>query len=259
MKEWFSETRLCLQCGSPFRLHIHPGPQSKYCSDRCRRDHDNWLKTHFDEYETARTIYDKVCEHCGAEFRHYREDQRYCSPECGHLSARTLKGTLRDCVICGAEYEPHNKDQSCCSKPCQMKASQKVLYTKTVEKVCERCGSKYDMTVNAHNSKYCTACKDELYGSNGPQNRARKWGVEYEPINNVEVFARDHWACGICGERVDRRVKYPDPMSASVDHIVPISCGGGHVWSNVQCSHLGCNSSKYNKSENSQLRLELSA
>lgn len=202
----------------------------------------------------------KECLHCKEEFLSDHKSAVYCSPECRCLAARTLKGTLRECVICGAEYEPHSKGQSCCSRPCQMKATHKIIHNRTTEMVCVTCGAEYDVAVSAaHSSKYCTVCRDNLYSHNGPQNRARKWGVEYEPINNAEVFARDHWTCGICGERVDQRVKYPDPMSASVDHIVPISCGGGHVWSNVQCSHLGCNSSKYNKSENSQLRLELSA
>lgn len=33
-------------------------------------------------------------------------------------------------------------------------------------------------------------------------------------------------------------------MSASVDHIVPLSRGGEHSMNNVQCAHLSCNCSK---------------
>ena len=32
--------------------------------------------------------------------------------------------------------------------------------------------------------------------------------------------------CGICGKPVDKELKYPHPLSACVDHIVPIAKGG---------------------------------
>lgn len=64
--------------------------------------------------------------------------------------------------------------------------------------------------------------------------RARRHGVPYEPINRRVVFDRDGWICGICGGPVDE-------ADASLDHIIPMSVGGGHLYANVQCSHLRCN------------------
>lgn len=54
--------------------------------------------------------------------------------------------------------------------------------------------------------------------------------------------------CGICGKPVDKRLKYPDPMCATVDHIIPID-KGGHPSdiSNLQLSHLTCNRQKSDK------------
>jgi hypothetical protein len=66
-------------------------------------------------------------------------------------------------------------------------------------------------------------------------------GERFAPI---EVFERDGWTCGPCMRPVDPAIAWPDPMSASVDHIVPLSRGGAHALANVQCAHLGCNSSK---------------
>lgn len=37
---------------------------------------------------------------------------------------------------------------------------------------------------------------------------------------------------------------WPDPMSASVNHIVPLSQGGSHTLANAQCAYLTCNCSK---------------
>ena len=65
-----------------------------------------------------------------------------------------------------------------------------------------------------------------------------------EPIVNAEIFERDGWICQLCDAPVDRLLSYPDPGSASLDHIMPLSRGGHHVRSNVQLAHLFCNLSK---------------
>lgn len=65
-----------------------------------------------------------------------------------------------------------------------------------------------------------------------------------EPIVPADVHARDGWTCRLCGGPIDPEVAWPDPMSASVDHIVPLAAGGAHTMANVQSAHLGCNSRK---------------
>ena len=48
--------------------------------------------------------------------------------------------------------------------------------------------------------------------------------------------------CAICGKPVDKTLKYPDRMSATVDHIIPIA-KGGHPSDidNLQLAHFICN------------------
>lgn len=58
--------------------------------------------------------------------------------------------------------------------------------------------------------------------------------------------------CGICGQPVDKSLKYPHPMSATIDHIIPVNGPGGlqgHPSSleNLQLSHFSCNRQKSNK------------
>jgi 5-methylcytosine-specific restriction endonuclease McrA len=60
----------------------------------------------------------------------------------------------------------------------------------------------------------------------------------------VDVHTRDGWACQLCYQPIDQSIAWPDPMSPSVDHVVPLSRGGAHALHNVQSAHLGCNSSK---------------
>ena len=54
--------------------------------------------------------------------------------------------------------------------------------------------------------------------------------------------------CAICGKRVDKKLKYPHPMSATVDHIIPVSKGGHPSdLSNLQLAHFHCNRQKSDK------------
>lgn len=54
--------------------------------------------------------------------------------------------------------------------------------------------------------------------------------------------------CAICGMPIDRALRFPDPMSATVDHIIPI-IKGGHPSdpANLQAAHLICNQMKASK------------
>lgn len=80
--------------------------------------------------------------------------------------------------------------------------------------------------------------------------RCQKWGVSYARVRRADVFKRDKWTCQLCGEPIpngpDRR-RWPDPLSPSIDHRLPLSKGGNHEWSNVQASHARCNIVKSNR------------
>lgn len=54
--------------------------------------------------------------------------------------------------------------------------------------------------------------------------------------------------CGICGQPVDKSLKYPHPMAPCIDHIIPID-RSGHPSdiNNLQLAHWKCNRAKANK------------
>lgn len=60
-------------------------------------------------------------------------------------------------------------------------------------------------------------------------------------VSAVDLDALWIGVCPLCGDELDRTIKYPDPLSASVDHIVPLSLGGTHEQANLQWTHLVCN------------------
>ena len=60
------------------------------------------------------------------------------------------------------------------------------------------------------------------------------------------LYEQDH--CAICGQLIDKSLKTPDPMSAEVDEIVPLSLGGSPISAeNLQLVHRRCNQRKSNR------------
>lgn len=71
--------------------------------------------------------------------------------------------------------------------------------------------------------------------------RARRASVFVEHVDPAVVFDKANGICGLCRWTVTRDEAW------HVDHIVPISKGGAHSYSNVQLSHARCNLSKGSK------------
>lgn len=70
--------------------------------------------------------------------------------------------------------------------------------------------------------------------------------MEFERNRKKVLVSED--ICAICGKKVDKKLKYPHPMSATVDHIIPVS-KGGHPSDieNLQLAHFYCNRQKSDK------------
>ena len=67
-----------------------------------------------------------------------------------------------------------------------------------------------------------------------------------DAIDRDKLGERDGWICGLCSEPIDPVCKYPDPFSASIDHVIPLGpkFKGTHTWDNVQIAHNRCNVTK---------------
>lgn len=124
--------------------------------------------------------------------------------------------------------------------------------------LCVDCGKL--MRGVSKQQKRCQPCASEQRKINGKNrdktkvkiksaiSRARKYyDGPYDDIDPVFVLQRDNFMCGICGEKIYPRHKWPHPLSPSIDHIVPLSRGGLHSFDNVQASHKTCNLRKGNR------------
>jgi len=94
----------------------------------------------------------------------------------------------------------------------------------------------------------------EKYRFYSRKRRALKRNSKHEPYTDNYIFERDGWICCICGRKVNKRLKHPNPLSKSIDHIIPISKGGADAPHNLQTSHLRCNQLK-SAGAGGQLRL----
>ena len=197
----------------------------------------------------------KKCERCGVEYKPHRDSQKYCSRKC-YIS---LNGSVRQCAICNKNYEPKYKEQKCCSKECAIKSLSNVV----ANGVCVICGKQFDIKRSARQVWCCSMpCAQKRYKifhtdkhrEDESCRRARKRGSRNEKVDFTYICERDSWKCQICGKKVDKLKKFPEPLSPSMDHIMPISLGGSHSKDNIQLVHLRCNLCK-SASTGYQMRL----
>ena len=97
------------------------------------------------------------------------------------------------------------------------------------------------------------------YGSRPDKNPALR--AQYD--HNKKIILSTQSVCGICGKPVDKSLRYPDPMSPTVDHIIPVSKHGDPIsLDNLQLAHRYCNRMKSDKlpqEEVSKTNAELNA
>lgn len=143
------------------------------------------------------------------------------------------------------------------NQPCKITDIELITEAKTMAR-CE-IAVKHHMsvsTLDARLSKLRIHCKRSGYVHTGEggrhyRERAQAYGVPYDPtVTLKKLIKRDHGICQICGRPVDNTSRSGNGLGMlypTLDHIVPLSKGGGHTWDNVQLAHLICNSYKCDK------------
>ena len=184
---------------------------------------------------------------------------------------RTSDGTSRVCVRCAARKDlgEFGKQSSAadgrslvCSRCAKAESLAQYLETHTPRsgfltsdgssKICSTCLVRKPLAeYNRHNktkdklTARCRQCHAVAMRTVSARRRARKAGVACERVDYTEIAKRDQWVCQICRRPVSPEIRWPDPQSGSIDHIVPVSKGGAHLRSNIQLAHLACNMKKH--------------
>ncbi|MFE7899186.1 HNH endonuclease [Streptomyces sp. NPDC057424] len=181
------------------------------CGKRCRPRQGN---------DRCAACLTDACGECGSAIRWPQKS--FCSEECKLASRRR---TLIQCKGCGVDIRDPAGAQSYCTVACRRRTYRRL---------------KPDVANGPRKPRPW----DEKRKASSKRRRAQIYTTQVDEIEPGKVFDRDGWTCYLCGEDVDRLLRYPDPMSASLDHVVALSRGGTHTWDNVACSHLRCNLQK---------------
>lgn len=206
--------RTCLECGA----QVVGNANRKYCADICKWRAKERVRAATGYYQQEHVM-QKQADYKRAK---YRED----------ISSGKASGRLLAIWQSHGAEGIHDRPITCVAPGCNCPTFARL-----------KCRAHYEREMLAEGS-YWAAERFSSSGREDYRHRAKRFGVAFEEVDKFGVFERDGWICGICAEPVSKALSYPDPMSVSLDHVIPLSRGGGHVESNVQCSHLSCNVQK---------------
>lgn len=202
---------------------------------------------------TTATPTEKPCTKCG-ETKPLTDYYRY---------ARSKDGRKSHCRPCTAEYDRHNyrrrRDERLQQRRTEFSGGHAMKQCPSCRRRLPWTMFQKDIRTTSGYRSNCRTCVAEMqrdYYAKKRRDDPAYWvrrhnllaGAKQEPYTRESIFARDGWTCGICDDPIDRDLRAPDPKSASIDHIVPLSRGGDDTPANVQASHFGCNSAKGNRS-----------
>ncbi len=155
----------------------------------------------------------------------------------------------RTCEWCHIDFVTEWGTKTYCSRQHKERARQhrkrgrRTQGIKTIHvRTCIGCASQF--TTDRPDKVYCSGdCRE---WTKRQQQRAsdEEWKAAKTLGFKAKLYFRDSGLCQICFVGINTSLKYPDPMSLSLDHIVPRSQGGNHNMENIRIAHLDCNAKR---------------
>lgn len=234
-------------------------------------------------YKNKKSSLEIQCKQCGHTFKRsidYIKDERFECPECERIrKASLLEARRQEQERLKTQREEERNRQREEQKQRAEAENAEALFHMMNDKnhVCIVCGKRFSKaefmkdkgrTLIPTNPKYCSrVCerkhnnklknakdRENGYKAGSHWHRAKKYGVPYESgITLAKLIKRDGLRCALCGGMCNPNdhsySEYAGATYPSIDHIIPMSKGGGHTWDNVQVAHMICNALKGNSLE----------
>lgn len=203
----------------------------KFCNRTCNSAYEANLRK-IDRLAAKREN-PRFCPQCNADITERKADAKFCSVFCSEVyrGARFPKPLDSiECALdgCDVVFTPNRRATKCCS---------------------EKHGQIHWNRVSRADGRQKAEPWNDRRKSHWHKRRAQKMQLPADNIRPTGVYERDEWVCNICSAPVDRNLSWPDPMSPSLDHVLPLSLGGHHTMENVALAHLSCNVRKGNRVE----------
>lgn len=219
--------RQCLSCGDDISGRM---ANAKYCRPCYRKRENQKARERLPKYTH--------CVGCGLAFN-TETPRRFCTQNCAgkHNRAKQIGAHPMVCLACGNEFTAQDKRKRTCSTACHQWRLKHPDQMRVLARECRICETPF---VARNGNQYC-CCKECNRTARVNKRRALETGQFVEEVSRIAIAVRDKWTCQLCGKRVNKRLKYPHPLSQSLDHVVPIALGGEHSRANAQLAHLVCN------------------
>lgn len=190
-------------------------------------------------------VRDMVCPECGNGFK-AKLPQIHCSYACaGKSSRRAQLSEARDvvCVACEKVFRTYDCRPVACSVACKQWAKKYPGVLRQYVRQCVQCGKTY--SDGQMRRRYCSERCSKY--ANKVRRRGHISAAYVEDVTVAQLVERDGTDCRLCFTPIDFNAKWPDRLSVSIDHAIPISLGGEHSLDNTQLAHAVCNTAKGNR------------
>ena len=203
--------------------------------------------------------------HCAVEYRKKHrppgQGEKFCTRSCAFAAkaANAVRGVCTYhagyCVGCGkpdGKRRPWTHCSRCKADQAKRDAcdaarirNELLHRAAALVVVCDECRSPFCPLYGTKIRLLCGGCVSVRKRAAKSARKALHRGADAEPVDWVKVCERDRWRCQLCGVKTPRakRGTYDD-NAPEIDHIVPLSKGGAHRYTNVQCACRRCNAAK---------------
>lgn len=248
---------ICKQCGKEYEKQYRC--QNKYCSKECRlianKPKPNYTK--LPSFEVKIKSDSKYCKHCNKD-KPLHEFRLRKKPNGMRSYGR--------CKECEGQYEYLRRRAK--GIPIRKPSEKKLIIKRVIHDVkavlrmkaikrhrlahphithtCKECGVLFE------GPKSRVFCNTKCYNRNHRRiehrkKRARLRMLKVDNVDPINVFTLYHWHCANCGDYTPRHLKGKHmDNSPELDHIIPLSKGGEHSYTNTQLLCRKCNGIKSN-------------
>ena len=242
--------RTCECCGNVFLSKLS---KTRFCSKKCK-----------DRQRYIAPAINCVCKGCNKHFKAKKKAySTFCSSTCGNRFIAKIRREVF-ALTCIAK---RTATMRCAAVLMEISALKRIkqkneeiknnIVGHSYIKQCDCCKKRFVFVqLKGCRPKYCEICrvvKNKLTKKKGhriskAKRRAKERCIRADKIDPFDIFERDKWTCKICGCKTPKRQRGTYNSNApELDHILPLSKGGEHKISNVQCACRKCNQIKGDK------------